>query len=471
MRHGISISLRLTFWFSAIFLCGLIVFGAFIWFDLGASLRSGRDRTLGRRALRLADLLETAKDDSAESLQRKYTGFVEGTPEGQLIQVYSLNGERLLPAANAPAATFPWPDVPPSVTDFRSDAWFKGQPYHVLVHSAHLNGKPALIFVAGQLTDDRNLLGRLAEILKRCIPGMLLVSALAGYFISRRALKPVVRITESARSITIGNLSARLPVSPVDDELAQLAKTCNEMLSRLDEAVKRITQFTADASHELRSPVALIRATSEDALHIPGLNVDAAQAFANIVEETDHSARLLDDLLLLARSDAGRIQLDFEPVFLADIVRDVVARITPLTQRKQQSVAARIENEDLPLRGDASMLRRLIWILLDNAIKYTPCGGRIDIALVRDGQRARLTVSDNGIGVPEELLPHIFDRFFRADASRSEQEGTGLGLAIGKWIAQAHRATITASSINQVGTTFEVAFPLSADREAASLGI
>lgn len=461
MTHGFSISLRLTFWFSAIFLCGFIVFGAFIWLDLGASLRGGRDRTLGRRAERLADLLEKPEDDPARSLEKKYSDFVEGTPEGRLIQVYSLSGSRLLPEANAPAVPFPWPNVSPSGTQFRSDVWLNGQPYRVFVRSSKLNGAPVRIFAAGQLTDDRNLQGRLAEILERSIPVMLLASALAGYFISRRALKPVVRLTESARSITIGNLAARLPVSPIDDELAHLAETCNDMLSRLDQAVKRITQFTADASHELRSPIALIRTTSEDALHIDGLNTDAAQAFANIVRETDHSSRLLEDLLLLARSDAGRIQLAFEPVFLADIVRNNVERCGPLIQRKQQRVIVQIPDEELQLRGDAPMLRRLIWILLDNAIKYTPCGGRIEVTLVRDGQCARLTVSDNGIGVPEEMLPHIFDRFFRVDASRSEQEGTGLGLAIGKWIAVAHRATITARSLNRDGTTFDVVFPLS----------
>lgn len=460
MRHGFSISLRLTLWFSTIFLCGFIVFGAFIWLDLGASLRSGRDRTLGRRAARMADMLEKTEDDPANIIQAKYAEFVEGNPEGRLMQVYSLRGERLLPVANTATVPFPWPNVPPSAKEYRSDTWFNGQPYRVFVRSASLNRAPVRIFVAGQLADDRNLQGRLAEILERSIPVMLLVSALAGYFISRRALKPIVRLTESARSITIGNLAARLPVSPTGDELAQLAETCNEMLIRLDEAVKRITQFTADASHELRSPIALIRTTCEDALHIRGLDGEAAQAFANVVNETDHCSRLLEDLLLLARSDAGRTELAFEPVFLADIVRSVAVRINVLAERKRQHMIELISDEELQVRGDAEMLRRLIWILLDNAIKYTPVEGRIRVSLVRDGRYALLTVSDNGMGIPAALLPRIFDRFFRVDASRGEQEGTGLGLAIGKWIAEAHRATITARSFNQSGTTLEVAFPL-----------
>jgi signal transduction histidine kinase len=289
---------------------------------------------------------------------------------------------------------------------------------------------------------------------------MLLISALAGYFISHRALRPVVRLTESARSITIGNLAARLPVSPAGDELAQLAETCNEMLSRLEEAVKRITQFTADASHELRSPISFIRTTSEYALRTPGLDAETTEAFENIVSETEHSSSLLEDMLLLARTDAGRAQIVYEQVYMAEIVREVVARMRVVAKEKRQRIVERLPDARLQLSGDAMLLRRLVWILVDNAVKYTPCEGRIEVALVRNEQRALFTVSDNGIGIPETSLPHIFDRFFRVDASRGEQEGTGLGLAIGKWIAEAHRATITARSIDQAGTTFEVAFPL-----------
>ena len=227
------------------------------------------------------------------------------------------------------------------------------------------------------------------------------MSALAGYFISRRALIPVVRITESARSITIGNLAARLPVSPTGDELARLAETCNEMLGRLEEAVKGITQFTADASHELRSPIAFIRATSDYALSAPGLDAETTLALRNIVSETDHSLGVLEDMLLLARFDAGRATLPFETVFLAEIVQDVVMRMRVLAQEKRHSLHERVPHEDLLLSGDPLLLRRLIWILLDNAIKYTPNGGCIEVVLERRGRSALLTVTDNGIGIPE----------------------------------------------------------------------
>jgi heavy metal sensor kinase len=460
MRFNLSISLRLTLWFSAIFLCGFVVFGVFIWFDLSASLGSGKDRTLGRRYERMVDLLKHAEKDSDALLQTKYREFVDATPEGGLIQVYSLSGERLLPQAGSAAMQVPWPAVPSALAEYRSDVWIGNHPYRIYLRSATLNGAPVRICVAGSLMDNVSLLARLDEIFERSIPAMLLISALAGYFISHRALRPVVRLTESARSITIGNLAARLPVSPAGDELAQLAETCNEMLSRLEEAVKRITQFTADASHELRSPISFIRTTSEYALRTPGLDAETTEAFENIVSETEHSSSLLEDMLLLARTDAGRAQIVYEQVYMAEIVREVVARMRVVAKEKRQRIVERLPDARLQLSGDAMLLRRLVWILVDNAVKYTPCEGRIEVALVRNEQRALFTVSDNGIGIPETSLPHIFDRFFRVDASRGEQEGTGLGLAIGKWIAEAHRATITARSIDQAGTTFEVAFPL-----------
>jgi heavy metal sensor kinase len=460
MKADLSISLRLTLWFTTIFVCGFVLFGGFIWWDLSASLSNGRDKTLTRRAERLSELFKNTENDSAVLIQAKYDDLVEATPEGQFIQVYSFDGRRLLPLASASAVSFPWPAVPPSAGAYFSDVWFEGQPYRVFADTAMRNRAPVRIFVAGQLTDNRQLLRRLSETLERSAPVLLLASALAGYFISRRALKPVVRLTESARCITIGNLAARLPVSPVNDELARLAEACNEMLSRLEQAVKSITQFTADASHELRSPISVIRMTCEYALRTPGLDAEATQALSSVVNEAEHCTHLLEDMLLLARSDAGRAQLAFEPVYLAEIVLEVVARMRVLAKNKLQSLVDFVPDQDLYVVGDSVLLRRLVWTLVDNAIKYTPCEGRIEVAFARNGQAAHLTVSDNGIGIPAALVPHIFDRFLRADPSRGEEDGTGLGLAIAKWIAEAHHATIVAHSVERTGTILEVVFPL-----------
>jgi heavy metal sensor kinase len=421
-------------------------------------LSSERDKTLSRRAERLVDLVNHAESEPLEVLQSRYHQFVEATPENKLIQLYSLDGEPILQPSILDAAEFPWPHVPGSKTEYWCNAWFGGRPFRVFGRTVSSHGVPMRVFVAAQLTENRTLLSGLAGTLCRSIPPMLFLSALAGYFISRRALKPVISLTESARSISIGNLAARLPVSPNRDEIARLAETCNDMLARLEDAMKAITRFTADASHELRSPIAIIRTTCEYTLRTPGLHSEAVGGFESIVTESEHCSRLLDDMLMLARSDAGRVQLAFEPVYLTELVHQAIARMRLLADKRKQQLAVRTPDEDIQVIGDAVMLERLICILLDNAIKYTPAEGRIEVTLTQEKQAVLLCVADNGSGIPAIALPHIFERFYRADPSRGVQSGTGLGLAIAKWIVDAHKAKITVENNEQAGSKFSVAF-------------
>jgi Signal transduction histidine kinase len=449
LRIKLSISLRLTLWFTAIFLCGFITFGALLLFTVTSSLNNSRDVKLEQRADRIA---ETSDSLSASD-------WTAASADVHMLETYVLDG-RPLTQKEWVNAHFPWPLVPTGQSRFRMSTSFGGQVYRVFVLTTSASGKRIRIYVARKLTDNPSLLDQPVWLLIRFMPPMLLVSALAGYFISRRALSPVARITDSVRSITIGNLAARLPVSSADDELTRLADTCNEMLERLQQAVTRITQFTADASHELRSPIAFIRATSEYALHSPNLDTETSEAFQSIVSETDHSLHLLEDMLLLARFDAGRATLAFEPTSLAGIAQGVTTRMRVLAQEKGHDLRETIPDEGLLISADPLMLRRLIWILLDNAIKYTPDGGSIEITLQQRGHCALLMVSDSGAGIPESLLTKIFDRFFRVDPSRGEPSGTGLGLAIAKRIADTHCAKIVARNKMAAGATFEVSFPL-----------
>lgn len=459
MRLRFSISLRLTLWFSALFLCGFLTFGVLLVLGLTASATNSRDLKLKRRAARVIDVFKQTHQDRPGVLPNSIDVSFVSTQDGRLIQAYDLDG-KLLTAGAVATTQFPWPVVPAAKTDFSMSTKFNGDLYRIYVLTVPWNDTGIRVFVARVLMDNPDLLDQPFSILIRSLPPMLLVSAMAGYFISRRALMPVVRITEATRSITIGNLAARLPVSPTGDELARLAETCNEMLGRVEEAVKGIMQFTADASHELRGPIAIIRATSDYALSAPGLDGETTMALRSIVSETDHSLRLLEDMLLLARFDAGRATLSFETVCLAEIMRSVVRRIRMLAREKRHCLCEQVSQDDLMLSGDPILLRRLIWILLDNAIKYTPNGGCIKVMLERRGRSALLTITDNGNGIPEPLLPKIFDRFFRVDPSRGEQNGSGLGLAIAKRIAETHNASLVARSAQGAGATFEVAFPI-----------
>jgi len=230
-------------------------------------------------------------------------------------------------------------------------------------------------------------------------------------------------------------------------------------LARLEGAVSQITRFTADASHELRSPLSMVRILADVALRNPRIDFESADAFRAIAAEADAAALLLDDMLTLARSDAGHAEAVFERVELNGMLADVCNRSAPLIESRHHTLCLDLGGQPQSVLGDEARLRRLFWILLDNAIKYTPPGGRIAVSLDQPGSRSRVTVTDSGIGITRDALPHIFDRFYRADASRSYEEGTGLGLAIAKWIADIHQAVLSAESTEGCGTTFRVLFP------------
>ena len=449
-----SISLRLTIWFSVIFLGGFALFGAAMWFDLAYSLARGRDRTLHRRATRAVETIEAARNDE-QVRQTRLTQFADGTPEGNLIHIYDSAGRRLFPRTPSPS-DFPWPPLELTSREELSKRWYRGHLYRILEYP--VPSQPLWIVVAGQLDDNRNMMARFTVGLIWTTPVMLMLSAFGGYLVSRRALYPVDRITTALHSINIGSLSRRLPVTSTGDELQRLAETCNDMLARLEDAVIRINRFTADASHELRSPMALIRTVAEYALRKPGIDCEIREAFEEILAEAMEAAALLEDMLTLARADAGYANQMFEPVELVEVVRDACARVLPLAAAKGQAVHADLGNAPVWVSGDRSSLRRLTSILLDNAVKYTQKGGEIGLDLVSKDSCALLTVRDNGMGIPDTVLPQIFDRFVRADPSRGEVHGTGLGLAIAKSIASAHRAALRAESIEGAGSAFTVEF-------------
>jgi heavy metal sensor kinase len=450
-----SLSIRLTVWFSAIFLAGFALFGVVMWLDLAYSLEQGRDRTLTRRAARIAELLDATSADAAHTRERRFEQLTDVIPEGNLIQVFDGAGNRVLPR-DQKAPDFPWPALnsPPAVDRF-VNVRYNGRTFRLYGHPR----PPYVVLVAGQLDDNRNMMARFTAGLAWATPAMLVLCALAGYFLNRRALQPVDQITLTLRSISIGNLSQRLPVANTRDELQRLAETCNQMLARLEDAVERINRFTADASHELRSPVALIRTVAEYALRNPKIDAESKEALGEILAESLETGQLLEDLLTLARADAGYASTVFEAVDLAQLVEDVAVRQRPFAEAKQQSVTVRASGPAW-ISGDRSSLRRLVWILLDNAVKYTPDEGKIVVGLMATPYVVVLTVRDSGIGIAEELLPHIFDRFVRADPSRGEVNGTGLGLAIAKWIAGTHQAKLSVQSREREGSVFRVEFAL-----------
>jgi signal transduction histidine kinase len=291
-------------------------------------------------------------------------------------------------------------------------------------------------------------------------PILLLVSSGAGYWVSRRALMPVDQITATARSISIRNISDRLPVTQTGDELQRLAETCNAMLGRLETSVNQIKRFTADASHELRGPLSFTRTVAEVALRNPQVDPESRRALQDIVDEVAKAAILLEEMLTLARADSLPASLPRVEVNLAGLVKEVCELAKPIATDRRLTLSCSAPARETIVLGDPPALRRLIWILLDNAMKYSRDSGAISVSVIPLPGKAQMVVSDNGIGIPAVDLPFIFDRFYRADPSRSMVEGSGLGLAIAKWIAETHQAKISVESDPASGTAFTVEFPV-----------
>jgi heavy metal sensor kinase len=289
----------------------------------------------------------------------------------------------------------------------------------------------------------------------------LLCATAGGYWMSRRALAPVDQITHTARSISVHNLSSRLVVPKTRDELQRLSETLNGMLERLEGAFKKITQFTADASHELRTPVALMRTRAELSLRKPRSAEEYRDALAEVHSELEKTSSLVEKLMLLTRADYGAETLQLATANLAEIVRDACEQGATLAESKQIDFQKHIPQQPVWIKADPHALGRLFLILIDNAVKYTPPGGRVEVVVKDEDGHALGVVRDTGIGISEEDLPHIFERFYRADKARSrESGGVGLGLSIGHWIAEAHAGTIEVQSSLGHWSVFQVRLPL-----------
>jgi heavy metal sensor kinase len=292
-----------------------------------------------------------------------------------------------------------------------------------------------------------------------CLPLMLIVAGLAGLLLADRSLAPIAAISAQAEHLTAENLHQRLPVSNPRDELGRLATIFNELLGRLNRTFDGMREFMADASHELRTPLAIIRGESEVALSQDRPASEYRESLLIIHDEARYLSRIVDDLMALARFDAGQQSLRREEIYFNDLVEECVRQAQVLARAREMTLVFE-RREDLPFSGDEGLLRRMILNLLDNAIKYTPAGGTIDVRLERVDGQIRLIVTDTGIGIPVEAVAFIFERFYRLEKSRTRTEGgSGLGLPIVKWVAEAHRGRVEVESTLGEGSAFTVILP------------
>jgi two-component system OmpR family sensor kinase len=293
------------------------------------------------------------------------------------------------------------------------------------------------------------------------LPVALLLAGGGGWVLARKALKPVDRMTETARRISAEHLDRQVQGSGTGDELDRLARTLNEMLGRLNLSFREIRQFSADASHELQTPLTVLKGEIEVGLRSPRKPEEYQAILRSALEETDRIARLVEGLLLLSRSDAGVLRMDRRPVELKTQVEEVIGAIRPLALSRSVNLEGE-SLEPVQIMGDPDHLRRLFLNLLDNGIKYTPAGGSVEVSLHKDDRWAYLRIRDSGIGIAPEDQEKIFRRFTRAERARSQGgSGSGLGLAIAKSIAEAHGGRIGLESAEGRGSQFTVLLPLS----------
>jgi heavy metal sensor kinase len=323
-----------------------------------------------------------------------------------------------------------------------------------------LGGREYVVLAVQPLDEIAADLAVLRRVMLLALPLAIALAGIGGYWLTRRNLAPLASMAAQARRITHSNLDTRLDAGvAAAEELAALSSSFNELLSRLDRSFDHMRRFVADASHELRTPLAIIRGEADVALAHERAATEYKQALAIVLDESRRLSRLVDDLLNLARADAGRMKLRVEEFYLNDLLAECCRSAQTLAGARGVTLECS-PHDDLVFRGDEELVRRMAMNLIDNAIRYTPAGGRVTVSLDSRGGDIAIRVADTGTGIAPEIVPHVFERFFRGDKARSRQDGGfGLGLAIVKWVAESHHGTVELASTPGAGSTFTVTLP------------
>jgi two-component system heavy metal sensor histidine kinase CusS len=468
--RDLSVRAKLTLWYLLVTFAGLLLFGVLSYGALRFALFQGKKSHLRGREQRLIQFLEDNKAEHTPlPLSEQLHNYAIVTHEGNLFEIRNPNGSLLFPLTVNSADR-----ILPDSKDCSQTVFFFQQLEHlpamVMCHSILLNGQPVRLYLGGLLDEEFYMLRIYRSALLLLMPGLLSLAAISGYLLSRHALKSVDRMTKAAVNIGIGNLSARLPVPSAKDEIQHLAVAWNQLLGRLETAVSRLSKFSADVSHDLRTSITVILATAQLSLHRRHSEEEYREDLNRVVTECRTASTLLDALLALARSDTFSHEVAFQRINICELVINGCRRVEDLAESSGIILDWHLPEEAVYIEGDELLLQRLLGILLDNAIKYTPEHGEIRAAVSRTENEVVVTVCDTGIGMSEDVRQRVFERYYQADLrERKTQAGNGLGLAIARWIADAHQAELTVESIPLNGSVFQVKFPVAMDSYSAAL--
>jgi heavy metal sensor kinase len=464
-----SIHARLTLWYTSLLTVTLLILGGTAYGLLGYSLARDLDRALQGVALTLAAQPSRGSSPQipaeVEAIFRRFFGF---SPWDRYVERRQPWGDRDPQDASPRSERLPLsPNAAQRAGEglqtFETVDGLGPYPVRVLTQPVREAGRTtSLIQVGMSLESVAVTRQRFLLVMATVLPLALLCAGGGGWLLARRALRPVDRMTEAARRISAEHLNERLETTGSDDELDRLAATLNEMLGRLDAAFRQIRQFSADASHELQTPLTILRGELEVALRAPRSPDEYQRVLASALEEIERIARLVEGLLLLSRADAGVLRMDRQPVDLGKLMAEVSESMQVLAEAHGVAVGCKSVGP-ITVQGDRAHLRRLLLNLIDNGIKYTPAGGSVTLTLQGDGAWAALRVADTGIGLTREELEQIFQRFYRAPAAVDRgSDGSGLGLCIARSIAEAHGGRLQVESTPRQGSVFTVLLPLHA---------
>ena len=458
--RSLSVRVKLTLWYLVVTSIALLLFGLLSFGGLRYTLLQSKKSSLVRREERLKLFLEQNREKKTQaSLSEQLQNYALITHEGNLFQIKEQGGKLVFPSNPVSAGWLPQVTRDCS-TPASWDVTVDHEPVMVLCDTTMLDGRSVRLYIGGSLEDNVYILGRYRNTLLLLLPCLLGLAAAGGYLLSKHAMRPVDRMTKAALDIGIGNLSSRLPVPSARDELWALAIAWNQLLDRLEGAVSRLSEFSADASHDLRTSITVILATAQLSLHRQRSGEEYRADLDRIVGECRTASTLLDALLSLARSDNFVHEVAFQRINVGELVVSGCRRVEDLAESSGIILDWRLPAVDLFVEGDEVLLQRLLGILLDNAIKYTPQSGEILVEVCDTESSVLLTVRDTGIGMSEDVCQHIFDRFYQAELrERKNQAGSGLGLSIARWIAVAHRAELAVESLPTQGSSFRIRFP------------
>jgi two-component system OmpR family sensor kinase len=486
-----SIRAKIILLFVAIFGVTLSIFVAAMYLVYARQSAQNFDLNLSNDALEVVGLIkgdELFEQEIISGLIRRPIPIPSGS--NKYIQVLSFDGNIIMKSADLKNFTLP---IGPAVlglalsqhqvfetldNSFSKDIGTSGQ-LRMVTYPVLDNGIPRyLVQVASSTAVLDESLFQLRLLLFISVPLTILLAALGGYYVAKKAFDPIDRIIRTAQSISVEHLDKRLEKGNVDDEISRLSTTLNDMFDRIEEAFKLQKQFTADASHELKTPLTILLGEIEVALKNPRTSEDYQGILRSAVEEIRRITNIVDDLLTIARLESGQLPLQNHPVRVDELLLDAVSRVSGYAIQHGIIVNYEVKNlsandsEEVFVQGDRDKLLSVFINLLDNAIKYSKSSGTIRVVQKIEDKFARVEIVDKGIGISSNDLPYVFDRFYRADKSRSTngaQRGSGLGLSISRFLIQAHGGTINIASREGEGTTVTVRLPILHTEELTEL--